>query len=291
MDFLKKIPLTHYQKIVVLLMLLIGGCFILIYPWQRNITISAVIAPKHYTLLPAPANATLQQMFIACGDVVRKDEIIAIWSMPELNLQAQNHQLEVNARVKQMAEFKPQHFASEAALYYQHALQKSLEQQEKFNETLAKFTTIAPFDGVLVDCMPHTEAHMPYASPSILGRLYNPQEWQVVAWLTEHEHKQLKKMNTATFTRIKPFEKFALHFDHVGIHATQTIEFPEVQGNTWHPLKIQSVTNGILTVKEPLYPIVFTFKTPLKTLPEQVEVGDLIIAKKRESFLMQWLDL
>jgi multidrug efflux pump subunit AcrA (membrane-fusion protein) len=90
-----KIGLSGRVRIIVLMVFAGLTYLVFIHPIDANVTSTAVLQPKNLTLLTAPRDATLAEVYVSEGDCVKKGDAVMRFKDDELDTQIEQSRLQV----------------------------------------------------------------------------------------------------------------------------------------------------------------------------------------------------
>ncbi len=137
----------HYIAVLVLVVLGVGGLFMLPIPY--TIKAPCVVVPEQLSILRAPAGATVEQVLVEEGQDVKKGQLLARLRSPEL----MSRKKSVKARIKETEARMRKNLGTDMAEYKIQRQEKDKLEQEltTINEKIDQLTIEAPHAGVTVN--------------------------------------------------------------------------------------------------------------------------------------------
>lgn len=166
---------------------LLGVAALLLLPWQGYTTAPAMIRAEQYAEIVLPRAGRLESFPVAAGQSVKRGELLARLSSPELDYQASDAGSQGRALAWQLA----YQGLRQELLQRRRVLLKELEsaaaKQAGTQEQQAELTLSAPFDGVALDVNDALQVGQWLPAGEAMLIVADPGAWLVEAYLAEED--------------------------------------------------------------------------------------------------------
>ncbi len=167
-------------------------------PWHTRVAGQGVLRPHHYPLHAAGAGR-LQELGIAHGQAVQRDQALFALESPELRLRERMALLRLQTSQAQLAQsgFDDALRARQAVMQEERrGLQAELA---AVRDELARHAPHAPFSGLVVDVPPDLQPGTWVARGERLGTLVDPQRLHAEAYLADSEVERIRVGDSGHF--------------------------------------------------------------------------------------------
>jgi putative peptide zinc metalloprotease protein len=192
----------RWLRVGALVALVLGGLTLL--AWSGESRAPALLMSKEETRLYAPAPARVAAVPVRAGQVVQAGQVLLQLEAPDLVYRARGNSVRLERVQGELARIPASDRQRESALVLQEELAQALSEQAAIRSELGLLTLRASHAGRIVD-MPPDLAPGRWVSPrQLLGRLVDPRQSQVRAWVSESQVRRLQVGDDVSFVPRQP---------------------------------------------------------------------------------------
>jgi putative peptide zinc metalloprotease protein len=187
----------RWLRVFGLLALLLGS--LTLFAWSGESRAPALLMAREETRLYAPAPARVAAVPVHAGQLVEAGQVLLQLEAPDLVYRARGNSVRIERAQGELTRIPASDRQRESALVLQEELAQALAEQQAINAELALLTLRATHGGRLVD-VPADLAPGRWVSPrQLLGRLVDPRQSQVRAWVSETQVRRLAVGDDVSF--------------------------------------------------------------------------------------------
>jgi putative peptide zinc metalloprotease protein len=244
----------RWLRVFALAALVLGGLTLL--AWSGESRAPALLMSREETRLYAPAPARVAAVPVRPGQVVEPGQLLLQLESPDLVFRARGNAVRIERVQGELARIPASDRQRESALVMQEELAQAMSERDAIQSELGLLTLRAAHGGRLVD-VPSDLAPGRWVSPrQLLGRLVDPRQSQVRAWVSESQVRRLAVGDEVSFVPRQP-ELAILQGKVVRIDPTGTRVLPHqlLDGRHGGDLAATQDAKGEWMLRETLYQV------------------------------------
>ena len=192
----------RWLRVAGLAVLALGG--LTLFLWSGESRAPALLMSKEETRLYAPAPSRVAAAPVRAGQVVEAGQLLLQLEAPDLAYRARAASVRIERVQGELARIPASDRQRESALVLQEELAQAMSEQDAIRSELGLLTLRAAHGGKLVD-VPADLAPGRWVSPrQLLGRVVDPRNSQVRAWVSETQVRRLQVGDEVSFVPRQP---------------------------------------------------------------------------------------
>lgn len=199
-------------------------------PIHRDIGLPAVSYTENYRVVYPSAPAIVSDLFVQEGDVVKKDEVLAVLYSPSLEKDyalalAEFENLESIKRGVQA----DTHSGQKSLSFVEDQIQEAQKKVQKFRDAKDRLVVVAPFDGQVRDMLSGLQKDRGVMTTDLLFRIVGQGDAVYSAYIHESDLSRVQIDQTASFIPdICPVCSVPLVVKKISLSNVETLDLPEV---------------------------------------------------------------
>ncbi|MBF0611307.1 MAG: HlyD family efflux transporter periplasmic adaptor subunit [Magnetococcales bacterium] len=248
--------LTWNRNSVILSLLLAGLLLLLLLPWQRHVTLPALLQGANQTGIYASGASRLVSVAVRDGQVVRTGETLFILESPSLTFQRD----QAARQVEQLEESLKRQVAvaelADQAVITQQELDKALTSHVGLQQQVERLHIRAPSDGVIRELTPGLHPGRWLNEESRLALLVSDESMILQGFAGEEELQRLQVGQPCHFIADRPeLPTLPCQVEVVGMAALKELSHPAMASIYGGPLAVDHQPPGRLLLRQATYPI------------------------------------
>lgn len=234
--------------------LLLGS--LTLFAWSGESRAPALLLAKEETRLYAPAPARVAAVPVRAGQMVQPGQVLLQLEAPDLVYRARANTVRIDRVRGELSRIPASDRQRESALVLQEEMAQALSERQAIDSELGLLTLRAGHGGRVVD-LPADLAPGRWVSPrQLLGRLVDPRQSQVRAWVSETQVRRLAIGDDVAFVP-RQLERSILRGKVVRIDPTGSRVLPHqlLEGRHGGDLAATQDAKGEWTLRETLYQV------------------------------------
>lgn len=279
----KNMKLNKNTLLTITTFLLLSILFL--FPWHTHIKAPALIEYGSHAKVFSQVNGQIQQVSYKSGEAVDKDHILMQLTNPTLL-----HQLKLTTDKIDLLQIKiRQEQKTGKKLGYKQTTQQELSslqnQLQNLLEESEKLAIKAPISGEFYAEKPSFKPGVWIGKKSLIGEIINPYNPLVIAYVSEEDIHRVKLGNAAIFyASDDALIKRHLIVSKIDRASIERLPNPYLSSLYGGALASSKDSQGEIVLKEALFRVQFSFKTPPAPIHNIIR-GKVVIMGKKESYL------
>ncbi|MBF0357362.1 MAG: biotin/lipoyl-binding protein [Magnetococcales bacterium] len=279
----EKVHLNH--NTIATIIVLTSLTLILLIPWQRQITIPAILTAKQQVRLYPPSSSIIKKLHVTKGQSVTKDELLLTLSAPDLEHKIKLVESNINTLKWRIDHASSNRSILEESGVMQKEMATLLTKKAGLDAQKARLRVTAPFAAIVTDIKTGLHPGRWLASTETLITLAASGPPQVHGYISPAQRKRVSTVGTATFqtndTSQPQIEVKLSTADPIGVPFLDHAYFSTTFGG---PIPTWSDKQGRLIPISPIYRLTLETVEPLPNLTFE-KPGQLKIQAEGESIL------
>jgi putative peptide zinc metalloprotease protein len=240
----KEININKYTVRTLSILVLLVVLFV--WPWQKSITLDAIVESKEYTQLYAPKSAKIDKIYIKDKDIVKKGDTLIALSSKKLDSQIESLTLQTKLIKAQLKKIATEKELLNMKIVLQERLNKKYVALFSLQEAKENMIIKAPFDGVV--SLKNIKNSMYISSDDVLVSIYNPNRLSVTAFCNSNQKDKIAIGDEAKVffvnTILEPLE---IRVDSISDISIATLEYLELSSQLGGDIETKIVDKNHIT--------------------------------------------
>ena len=246
--------MTWNRHSIITALLLAALVALLVFPWNVNLYLPAVMQARAHANLYAPFPAVIDEVLVADGERVERDQVLINLASPEITHHIEQAELRVNILRQQLSRRLGQAGFLEDSAVLQERLAQALTEYQGYRSQQQQLAIRAPIAGRLVDMENDLEAGRWINEKLLLVRVVQQEESLVEAYINEDGLGRVQVGAGGRFYPENPdLDPVPVRVSHIDPVNTRELDKPYLASVYGGAIGVQPGSNGELFTADSLY--------------------------------------